>query len=54
MSDGKCCGLMCVTALPAIDVSVTKPSAPKAVRMSETFRTLRDNAPPRLYRPPIS
>ena len=54
MSDGKCCGLMCVTALPAIDVNVTKPSAPKAVRMSETFRTLRDNAPPRLYRPPIS
>lgn len=54
MSDGKCCGLMCVTALPAIDVSVTKRSAPKAIRMSESFRTLRDNAPPRLYRPPIS
>jgi hypothetical protein len=52
--DAKCCGLMCVTALPAADTNVAKPSLPKAVRITENFRTLRDNAPPRLYRPPIS
>lgn len=53
-SDGKCCGLMCVTALPASDVSIAKPLLPKAVRVSENFRKLRDNAPARLYRPPIT
>lgn len=53
-ADGKCCGLMCVTALPATDANVAKPLLPKAIRVSEIFRTLRDNAPPRLYRPPIT
>lgn len=53
-ADGKCCGLICVTALPAADVNVAKPLLPKAVRVSENFQTLRDNAPPQRYRPPIS
>ena len=53
-ADGKCCGLMCVTALPAADLNIAKPLLPKAIRVSENLRTLRDNAPPRLYRPPIS
>jgi hypothetical protein len=53
-SDGKCCGLICVTALPASEVNVAKPLLPKAIRVSENLRTLRDNAPPRLYRPPIT
>ena len=52
--DGKCCGLMCVTALPATLVGVAKPSAPKAVRVSDNYRELTDNAPPQRYRPPIS
>lgn len=52
-ADGKCCGLMCVTALPSADANVAKPLLPKAVRVTENFRTLRDSAPPRLYRPPI-
>ncbi|WP_458760874.1 hypothetical protein ACSVBT_08890 [Afipia sp. TerB] len=51
-ADGKCCGLMCVTALPATLVTVAKPSVPNAVRVSDVHRKLADNAPPRLYRPP--
>lgn len=53
-SDGQCCGLMCVTALPATLVDVAKPSVPKAVREAERYRRLTDNAPPQRYRPPIS
>lgn len=53
-SDGKCCGLMCVTALPATLVNVAKPSTPKALCEAERYRKLTDNAPPQRYRPPIS
>jgi hypothetical protein len=53
-ADGKCCGLMCVTALPAPLVAMTQPSVPKAVRVFDHYRKLADNAPPRLYRPPNS
>lgn len=52
--DGKCCGVMCATALPAADVTVARPSGPKAVRVSETDRELADRALAGLYRPPIS
>lgn len=53
-SNGKCCGLIFLTALPAADVNVAKPLLPKAIRVSEIFRKLTDKAPPRLYRPPIT
>jgi hypothetical protein len=53
-SDGQCCGLMCVTALPATLIDVVKPSAPTALCEVEGCRKVTDNAPPRLYRPPIS
>jgi hypothetical protein len=53
-SDGQCCGLMCVTALPATMIDILKPSAPTALREVEGCRKVTDNAPPRLYRPPIS
>ena len=53
-SDGQCCGLMCVTALPAMLIDVVKPSAPVALCEVEGCRKVTDNAPPRLYRPPIS
>lgn len=53
-ADGKCCGLMCVTALPATLVNVAKPFVPKAVREAESYRKLADSAPPQRYRPPIS
>lgn len=53
-SDGQCCGLMCVTALPAAVIDIVKPSAPTALCEVEGYRRVTDNAPPRLYRPPIS
>ena len=53
-SDGQCCGLMCVTALPATLLDIVKPSAPTALCEVEGTRKVADNAPPRHYRPPIS
>jgi len=53
-SDGQCCRLMCVTALPAKLVNIVKPSVPTALCEVEGCRKVTDNAPPRLYRPPIS
>lgn len=52
--DGKCCGMMCLTALPATFVAVTQPAMPKAVRVSDSYRELTDNVPAVHYRPPIS
>lgn len=53
-SEGQCCGLMCVTAIPATVVDIVKPFAPTALCEVEGYRNVADNAPPRLYRPPIS
>jgi len=53
-SDGQCCGLTCVTALPATIVDIAKPSAPAAVCEAESYRKVADSAPAGLYRPPIS
>jgi len=52
--DGKCCGLKCVTALPAMLINIAKPSVPRSVREAESYRTLTNNTPPQRYRPPIS
>ncbi len=53
-SKGQCCGLMSVSALPAVLIDIVTPSVPTAICEAERFRTVTDNAPPRLYRPPIS
>jgi|ERR1700687_1437376 len=53
-SDGQCCGLMCVTALPVTLIDIVEPFAPTALCEVEGYRKVTDNAPPRLYRPPIS
>jgi hypothetical protein len=53
-SDGQCCGLTCVIALPATLIDIVKPSAPTALCKVEGYRKVTDNAPSRLYRPPIS
>ena len=53
-SGGECCGLMCVSAIPATVVDIVKPSAPTALCEVERYRNVADNAPPRLYRPPIT
>ena len=53
-SSGQCCGLMCVTAIPAKVADIVKPSAPTALCEVEGCRNVADNALPRLYRPPIT
>ena len=53
-SDEQCCGLTCVTAIPATLIDIVKPSAPVASCEVEGYRNVGDNASPRLYRPPIS
>lgn len=53
-SDGQCCGLTCISALPATPIDIVKPSTPAARCDVEGYRKVTDNAPPRLYRPPIS
>ncbi|MFZ2157138.1 MAG: hypothetical protein WAV72_13600 [Bradyrhizobium sp.] len=53
-SDGQCCGLTCVSALPATLIDVVTPSAPMAPCEVEGCSEVTDNAPSRLYRPPIS
>jgi hypothetical protein len=53
-SDGQCCGLTCVTALPAALIDIVKPSVPMALCEVEGYRKMSDSAPVRHYRPPIS
>jgi hypothetical protein len=49
-----CCGMSCPGALPATLPDVRKPLAPITLCLSLTEQRVADNAPPRLYRPPIS
>lgn len=50
----QCCGMVCLSALPATIVDIVEPSAATSVCASESYRSIADNAPPTLYRPPIS
>lgn len=52
--NGPCCGLMCVSALPAAFADIVTPPMPTALRVTEGYRAVTDSAPVRLYRPPIS
>jgi hypothetical protein len=52
--NGLCCGLMCVSALPATLTDIVTPSVPTVLRVTEGDRAVTDSAPDRLYRPPIS
>jgi len=52
--DGKCCGLMCVTALAVPFLAVMQPAAPTAIQLSDSYRELADSASAVHYRPPIS
>jgi hypothetical protein len=49
-----CCGMVCLSALPAALTDIVKPAAPMSLCTSENYQDVVDNAPPRLYRPPIS
>ncbi|MBR2119599.1 MAG: hypothetical protein V4458_07820 [Pseudomonadota bacterium] len=50
----QCCGMICVSALPAALVEIGKPSQPMSRSVSETYQHLAGNASSRHYRPPIS
>jgi len=53
-SGGQCCGMVCVSALPATVTEFVAPSAPTSRCGSEIYRNVAGNSPPTLYRPPIS
>ena len=52
-SGGRCCGIMCVNALPATMTEVVRPTAPRCICLSADYQAVDGSAPPRLYRPPI-
>lgn len=53
-TDGQCCGLMCLTALPATLVEIVTSCVPAAAQAIEAYREVADNGPSRRYRPPIA
>ncbi len=53
-SDGQCCGLVCLSALPASISQVEPPVLPALVAVSANQEDVAGNPPDRLYRPPIS
>jgi hypothetical protein len=53
-SDGQCCGLACLSALPAGFSEVETPAIPAMVAVSVDEESITGNPPDRLYRPPIS
>jgi len=53
-SDGQCCGLACLSALPAAISEVEAPALPAMVAVSADQESIAGNPPERLYRPPIS
>jgi hypothetical protein len=50
----QCCGMVCISALPASVTDFVAPTAPTSRCASETYRNVAGRAPPTLYRPPIS
>jgi hypothetical protein len=53
-SDGQCCGMMCLSALPAALVEIVTPSVPTASQEVEGYLEVADNGPSSHYRPPIA
>ena len=53
-ADTRCCGLISLSAIPLGETGLAKPTALVSLCDSESTRDIADNAPPRLYRPPIS
>ncbi|WP_167533038.1 hypothetical protein [Bradyrhizobium cajani] len=51
---GPCCGMMCVSALPADLPVVAKPLLPVSACTPEIVASLHSAAPPLHYRPPIA
>jgi hypothetical protein len=53
-ADTRCCGLISVSAITAGEIVLLKPVAPSSLCETERYRTIADNTPPGLYRPPIT
>jgi hypothetical protein len=53
-SGAQCCGLMCLSALPAALVEIVTPSVPTTSQEVVGHIEVADNGPSRLYRPPIA
>jgi hypothetical protein len=53
-ADTRCCGLISVSAIPAGETVVIRPTFVTSRCETEGTRKIADNTPPRLYRPPIS
>lgn len=53
-ADGSCCGMVCVSALPASVAEVFVPSRPGSRCAVETYRRMADDPLPTPYRPPNS
>lgn len=50
----QCCGMVCITAMPASVVELAAPSAPTSRCALEVYRSVAGDTPPTHYRPPIS
>jgi len=53
-SDTRCCGMLCINALPATLTEIAKPSAPVSLCDVSASPDVADRAPARHYRPPIA
>jgi hypothetical protein len=53
-ADTRCCGLISLSAIPAAEIVVISPTVVSSRCETERYRAVADNAPPGLYRPPIS
>ena len=53
-SGGQCCGLACLSALPASISEIETPALPAMLAASANQRDVAGKAPDRLYRPPIA
>jgi hypothetical protein len=53
-ADTRCCGMLCVNALPATLTEIMTPPAPMSICGVETSPAIADRAPARHYRPPIA
>jgi hypothetical protein len=51
---GQCCGLVCLSALPASVSEIQTPALPVMIAVSATHEHAAGTAPDRLYRPPIA
>jgi hypothetical protein len=52
--DAQCCGLVCLSALPASVAGITSPMLPAMIANPTLQEDIAGEPPDRLYRPPIS